>query len=637
MTLLISLSDKTGMDILGFDRKLVRIAGEHIVDSLLCIMNDSLSNGIFPDDWKIARVTPVYKNNGDINIMSNYRPISVIGHIAKLVEQLLRSQLVSYLEEHAFISTDQSAYLKGHSTQTSLYRVIDDWLENINDNQTTGVCLLDISKCFDTISHRILLQKIRMYGIKHTELEWFSSYLDKRKQTVFCHNKISSLVDIITGVPQGSVLGPFLFLLFINDISNFTTHGCVTNLFADDAMIYASGDSVSEVQRKLQSCLSNISSWYRENRLKINSDKSKVMLVGSKAQLKSLNVDEFISNYEGVPLELVENAKYLGMTINSDISWDFHVQRLCQNMSYHLSLLRRIRRIFPRDLLLQVYKSYVQPRLDYGITLYGCSTQKNINLIQRVQNHAARLITGNFDYINCRGIELVKSLNLYTIRDRRDYFLTIFMFKSIHGIAPTYLSDRVVMNFDVNGYDTRGSDMELYLPTLRKEAYRNSFMYMGGKLWNELPKFVQNSANIESFKRNYKMSKLLINAWLIQQFCACFCDLSGSVWWNVWAVRSVAWCGWIFVSHISYTILNYVSVSSNLVLRFWLCLISCLRYSFIWYVFINIYFYFFTRWFYTFMSYVSCFIMFHVALLWLCLSIVLYMAGPHAKQPLADE
>ena len=274
MTLLISLSDKTGMDILGFDRKLVRIAGEHIVDSLLCIINDSLSNGTFPDDWKIARVTPVYENNGDINIMSNYRSISVIGHIAQVVEQLVRSQLVSYLEEHAFISTDQSVYLKGHSTQTSLHRVIDDWLENINDNQTTGVCVLDISKCFDTISHHILLQKVSIYGIKHTELEWISSYLDKRKQAVLCHNKLSSVVDITTGAPQGSVLGPFLFLLFINDISNFTTDGWVTNLFADDAMIYASGDSVSEVQRKLQICLSNISSWYRENRLKINSDKS---------------------------------------------------------------------------------------------------------------------------------------------------------------------------------------------------------------------------------------------------------------------------------------------------------------------------------------------------------------------------
>ena len=145
----------------------------------------------------------------------------------------------------------------------------------------------------------------------------------------------------------------------------------MTNLFANDAMIYASGDSVSEVQLQLQSCLMIISKWYRKNRLKINSDKSKVMFVGSKAQLKLLNVDEFRLNYEGMPLELVENAKYLDMSINSDISWDFHVQRLCQNLYYHLSLLRRLRRIFPKELLLQVYKSYIQPRLDNGITLYG--------------------------------------------------------------------------------------------------------------------------------------------------------------------------------------------------------------------------------------------------------------------------
>ena len=150
------------------------------------------------------------------------------------------------------------------------------------------------------------------------------------------------------------------------------------------------------------------------------------------------------------------------MSINYDISWDFHVQRLCQNMYYHLSLLRRLRSIFPRDFL-QVHKSYIQPRLDYGINLYGCNTQKNIDLVQRVQNHAAMLITGNFDKINCRGPDLVKFLNLYTIVDRRYYFLTLLMFKAIHGIALNYLSG-----------DTRGCDVELYLPTLRKEAIRNA-------------------------------------------------------------------------------------------------------------------------------------------------------------------
>ena len=163
-------------------------------------------------------------------------------------------------------------------------------------------------------------------------------------------------------------------------------------------MTYASGDNILQLQQKLQQCVKNISSWYKVNRLKINIDKTKVMLTGSKSQLKSLNVDDFILSYDDTPLELVENAKYLGMFINCDISWDFYVRRLCQSTYYHISLPRRLRRIFPMNFLLQVYKSYIQPRLDYDITLYGCSTQKNIDLFQRVRNHAARLIMGNFEY-----------------------------------------------------------------------------------------------------------------------------------------------------------------------------------------------------------------------------------------------
>ena len=161
----------------------------------------------------------------------------------------------------------------------------------------------------------------------------------------------------------------------------------------------------------------------------INIEKSKVMIIGSTWQLKSLDLDDFVINYNDTPLELVERAKYLGMFINSDISWDFHIQNLCKQMHYLLSLLRRLRAIFPPNHLLQVYKSYIQPKLDYGLTIYGCTTQENLTLVQRLQNHAARLILGNFDYINFRGIELVKSLGLYTIEERRDYFLATLMLK----------------------------------------------------------------------------------------------------------------------------------------------------------------------------------------------------------------
>ena len=168
-------------------------------------------------------------------------------------------------------------------------------------------------------------------------------------------------------------------------------------------------------------------------------------------------------------------------------------------------MLRRLRNIFPPALTLKIYKTYIQPKLDYGITVWGCTTETNLNRVQRVQNHAARLITGNFDYIHTRGVDLVKSLKLFTIRERRDYFLNILTFKAIHGLVPNYLSNEITMKFDINGYDTRSSDgMDVYLPRVNKDSYRNSFLYAGGVGWNALPDHVKDSHTIESFKSSYK-------------------------------------------------------------------------------------------------------------------------------------
>ena len=180
----VSLNSKANNDLLDFDIRLIKYAAPFISESLSRIINNSLLQGRVHMDWKRARVSPVYKGEGDLDFEGNYRPISVIGHIARLVESLVCSQIIHYLESHDFISHDQSAYLKRHSTQTSLHRVIDDWLENINEGELTGACLLDITKCFDSINHDILLKKLEMYGFQDVELTWFKSYLYNRQQLV---------------------------------------------------------------------------------------------------------------------------------------------------------------------------------------------------------------------------------------------------------------------------------------------------------------------------------------------------------------------------------------------------------------------------------------------------------------------
>ena len=186
------------------------------------------------------------------------------------------------------------------------------------------------------------------------------------------------------------------------------------------------------------------------------------MIIGSKFQLQSLQLDNFSMSLDSDKLELVERAKYLGLYVKNDLSWDEHILKTCQSMNYFIHVLRRLRRIFPRGLLLKVYKSYIQSKLEYGLTIWGCTTDTNLGKIQRIQSLAARIITGNFDYIHSRGVDIVRSLHLQTVKERRDYFLCVLMFKCIHGLAPNYLRNDVTMYVDIHGYDTRsGENMDL--------------------------------------------------------------------------------------------------------------------------------------------------------------------------------
>ena len=206
-------------------------------------------------------------------------------------------------------------------SQTCLHRVIDDWLEHINNGELTGTCLLHISKCFDSINHIILLKKLEMYGIIGTELDWISSYLNGRKQFVNFNNETSESCEITCGVPQGPVLGPILFSLFINDISNFAVEGCVLNMYDDDVIIYTSAMSTHGLKCKLQSCIDSISNWYDMNKLCYSHWKQiSVMVIAI-----SINVDK---------LQLVEQAKYLGLWIRNDPSWDDHILELCRKMYF---------------------------------------------------------------------------------------------------------------------------------------------------------------------------------------------------------------------------------------------------------------------------------------------------------------
>ena len=201
----------------------------------------------------------------------------------------------------------------------------------------------------------------------------------------FFQQECSEFKEVYSGVTQGSVLGPLLFLLFINDVSNLTSDGCVLNMYADDVIIHTSAATSDDLQLKFQQCVNNIYHWYFRNKLTINKTKSAVMIIGSKMQLQSLNLDQFSINLESNKIELVNRAKYLGLLVKDDISWDEPILQLCKNMNYYLHALRRLKKIFPKLLLLKVYKAYIQSKLDYGLSIRGCTTEDNLDRVQRIQ------------------------------------------------------------------------------------------------------------------------------------------------------------------------------------------------------------------------------------------------------------
>ena len=498
-----AMENGSNLDVLGCDRKLLKIAAPYIVQCITCIINDSIMNADVHHDWKTAKVTPIFKGGEDADITnpSDYRPISIICHIAKLIEKLIKTQLLDYLTLHNFISGDQSAYLKGHSTVTCLHRVVDNFLENINEGDFAGLCMVDITKCFDSINHEQLLKKMECYGIKGNENAWFRSYLSDRTQAVACNGQLSSFLLNKFGVPQGSVLGPILFLLFVNDVVNCVSRDGLINLFADDMLYSASGSTPTDVQFKLNTALAKLSDWYHRNRLALHPKKTKLMMIGSKEQLPMLLIPSTL-NQNGNVVKDSKFVEYLGITFDKDLTWDRQVNAVVKKLNYKATILKEISKYCPLSLRITYYKAFIQPSLDYGISVWGCTSNENLAKIQRVQNRIARIITGNFDYINTRGLDLLYELRLPNVTQRRNYFLSKLTFQSIHNLNPNYLNDNIVMLIERHGHRTRRQD-DVYLPTVRHNMFRNSLQHKGGYTFNLLPSSLKQCNDIDSFKKGY--------------------------------------------------------------------------------------------------------------------------------------
>ena len=297
---------------------MLKLAGDIVGPSLTSVFKSSIDNGIFPSEWKVAKVTPIFKK-GAKSDLNNYRPISLLPIVSKSFKKIVYQQLYDYLNENKLLSNYQSGFRSLYSTQTALLETTNNWSINIDNGLLNGVIFIDLKKAFDTIDHEIILRKLVNYGVDENSLRWFASYLSNRGQKCNVNGALPYANEISCGVPQGSIIGSILCLIYINDLPNCLATACA-KMFADDTNISIPGRTLADLKPMINSELANLNCWLKANRLSLNVAKTEFMIIGSRQRLLAESNDEIYVSLENQQIERVNHTKSLGVTIDDRLS-----------------------------------------------------------------------------------------------------------------------------------------------------------------------------------------------------------------------------------------------------------------------------------------------------------------------------
>ncbi len=400
------------------------------------------------------------------------------------------------------LTPEQAGFRRGHSTGTCLLDFLGNIYENIDKGNLCGVLFLDLPKAFDTVNHAILVSKLRAYGFKSSSAKWVNSYLCGRLQVTRVGQEISRPMLVDCGVPQGSILGPLLFSIYVNDMPKCLDL-CKTNLYADDTALTIIANTRYNLENKMNNILNDVFNWFKVNRLSLNCAKSKIVCFGTQRQLAkcdALNVE-----CDGIKLEQITSYKYLGIMVDSKLSFDKNTEYIYSKVIKRIGVLGKSRFFLSQELALYLYKQLILPLLDYGDVLYDGTSQKNSHVIQKLQNAAFRRIlkAPKLTPTQC----LHDDLGMDRLHIRREKHICTEMYKIVHEIHPISLKSYVQMLDNVSNRVTRQSSaLALYICKPRLELTKRSFFYRGPILWNNLPVYVQEAPTLECFKK-------LLNTW----------------------------------------------------------------------------------------------------------------------------
>ena len=473
----------------GISPRILKMAGQTIVPSLTRLIKLSLRTGEVPKKWKEANVIPLHKK-GARDQINNYRPVSLLPAASKILERVIFKKVYNYLNENNLLSRNQSGFRPNDSTVNQLSFMYHEFCKALDEKKELRIIFCDISKAFDKVWHHGLLYKLKKNGITGDLLAWFQSYLVGRKQRVVLRGHSSSWGNIQAGVPQGSVLGPLLFLVYINDITDVVN--CNLKMFADDTCLYVSAENSNISANILNHNIENVSKWANQWLVNFNPNKTKSMLITNKIN-KNQHPPLYFNNNM---IEEVNEHKHLGVLINNKLNWKSHTQATVKSVSKLLDVMHKLSKELDRKSLERIYEVFVRSKLEYASIVWDDCFEHDRNALENCQMRAARIVTGAR-----RGTsreKLYDETGWLKLEERRENSKLSFMYKVVHKTAPDYLVE--ILPNTVNSRQLRNyGNYKQY--SARTEKFRKSLLPDCVRKWNQLENDFKKIPTLSSFRK----------------------------------------------------------------------------------------------------------------------------------------
>lgn len=487
----------------GIPCNLLKRISDYLIVPLTFLINLSLESGIFPEKLKMSSVIPLHKKGSKLDV-NNYRPLTMSSSFSKLFEYAMFYRLSSHLDKYKILTEHQHGFRVDHSTMTAIHDFYGCVLRGFDSGEFPFGVFCDLSRAFDCVDHDLLLEKLNWYGVRGVVADWFRSYLGGRSQFVSVRHGAnfveSSTILVERGVPQGSILGPILFLIFVNDITDFLP-GCDLIMYADDTSAVVSSNSVSESENKVNALLFNINAWFSRNKLFLNADKTKYLIFHSVYNKTQFDTHVLANNAE---IERVSSVVFLGLHIDDQLTWRTHCDKLISKLNSVCYQLRTLRTVIDRSSLLSFYYAHVHSRLLYGITFWGASSASGDVFL--AQKRIIRCIAGIDTRQSCR--PYFKEWKILPLAAVHIFELLLYVYRN---------KEKFVCNEDIHHYNTR-SKLDFHIPNYSLRVTEDSPRILGLRLFNALPHELRMASSLMHFKRVIRAFLLHDTVYSINEF-----------------------------------------------------------------------------------------------------------------------